>query len=84
MEYTPQNLTAQDIPELREQIFRELSTISVLFSALTDFIQLRVSHVAPPRPRKGMIVYADGIDWNPGAGEGYYGYGSASWQKLNT
>ncbi len=32
--------------------------------------------------RKGMIAYADGTNWNPGAGEGVYYYNGAAWVKL--
>jgi hypothetical protein len=41
-----------------------------------------VSHVAPDRPREGMLRFADGSDWNPGAGRGYYQYVSGVWSKL--
>lgn len=35
-------------------------------------LQLAVNYVAPDRPRTGMLAYADGTHWNPGAGEGLY------------
>lgn len=35
-------------------------------------IGLVVLHGQPARIRPGMLVYADGTDWNPGAGEGVY------------
>lgn len=46
-------------------------------------IELRPSYKAPVRPRSGMIVYADGVVWNPGAGEGVYSFTLAgAWVKL--
>lgn len=39
-------------------------------------------HVAPARPREGMVRGADGTDWNPGAGQGVYVYYNAAWNKL--
>lgn len=36
-------------------------------------------HVAPLKPRLGMVVYADGSDWDPGGGEGLYVYKSGGW-----
>lgn len=41
-----------------------------------DFIMMKVHHVAPKKPRKGQVVYADGTNWNPGSGEGLYVYKS--------
>lgn len=29
-------------------------------------------HTAPAKVRAGMLVMADGADWNPGSGEGLY------------
>lgn len=37
---------------------------------------------APPKPRAGTQAYADGVNWNPGAGEGFYEYTSAGWVPM--
>lgn len=37
---------------------------------------------APATPANGMIVYADGVGWNPGLGEGFYGYQAGAWVKF--
>lgn len=43
----------------------------------------QVLFVAPPKPRTGLIVYADGTHWNPGSGEGAYFYKStATWVPM--
>ena len=52
-------------------------------TTLTDILNLNLLNVEPSRPREGMIVHADGTNWNPGAGAGFYGYTSGSWTKLH-
>lgn len=44
--------------------------------AMTALAQMKMERMyAPPdRPRDGMLVLADGVDWNPGAGRGAYVY----------
>jgi len=49
--------------------------------AATAFI-LTNSTSAPSNPYDGMIVYANGVDWNPGSGEGVYAYYNSQWNKL--
>ena len=34
---------------------------------------------APPNPYPGLIAYADGINWDPGSGEGPYMYTTSGW-----
>ena len=41
-----------------------------------------VTYVAPLKPRKGMLRFADGTSWNPGAGAGYYQYKGGAWVAL--
>ena len=36
----------------------------------------------PAKPQDGVIVYADGTNWDPGSGLGFYGYENGSWVKL--
>jgi len=45
-------------------------------------LRLEVMYTAPTKVRVGMVVYADGVKWNPGAGEGLYVWKSDSaWHK---
>lgn len=37
---------------------------------------------APTGATNGMVAYADGTSWNPGSGEGFYGYENGAWVKL--
>ena len=41
-----------------------------------------VTYAPPPKPRKGMRRYADGVQWNPGSGEGLYRYDGTTWKFL--
>ena len=45
-------------------------------------MQLQMLYAAPDKPRDGLIVLADGTNWNPGAGAGFYGYRAGSWRFL--
>src|SRR5262245_8852003 len=45
-------------------------------------VELRTVHVEPEKPREGMIVYADGVDWDPGFGEGPYSYDGTGWVPM--
>jgi hypothetical protein len=45
-------------------------------------ITLQQRTAAPARVRTGMIVLADGVLWNPGAGAGFYGYYAGAWAFL--
>lgn len=42
----------------------------------------RMLYAPPAKIKEGMIVLADGTDWNPGLGAGFYGYYNGSWNKL--
>ena len=63
------------------RLFRELKNIEIAFLGIEN-IFLPELNVEPTKPRTGMIVLADGTNWNPGSGAGYYGYHSGSWNKL--
>lgn len=47
-----------------------------------EFLYLQNLAKAPERPQEGMIVKADGVNWDPGAGAGVYVYQGTSWVKL--
>lgn len=49
---------------------------------LEERFKITEYHVAPLNPYNGMIVLADGTDWNPGSGGGFYGYYNGSWTFL--
>lgn len=78
---TPSGDPADEASKVREWMEKELRNVAQTF-ANQGFVQATVLNEEPPRPRNGMIVYADGTDWNPGSGEGFYGYQNGAWVKL--
>ena len=56
----------------------EFSAIAKAFNE-TNILRSRVLHVAPEKPREGMIATADGSNWNPGSGAGTYTYINGAW-----
>jgi hypothetical protein len=51
----------------------EIETGSIIFPPV---------HVEPEKVEEGLVVNADGTDWNPGSGAGLYQYLSSAWVKL--
>ena len=72
----------RSLEELLAYIEREFARLAGELQAGVEFILLPMRHVEPERPREGMIVLADGSDWNPGSGAGYYGYRDGAWRFL--
>lgn len=68
-------------PELAQWLEQEFRRIAEAFQEV-EFIRLQELHAEPDRPRDGNVVLADGTDWDPGSGAGYYGYQSGSWTFL--
>lgn len=76
-------------PEFKSEItpeflYRELERISQELELIRTG-HYDITYVEPSKPRSGDIRYADGTEWNPGAGEGLYRYNiSGSWVRLNS
>lgn len=82
MGYSYNTVPPEGVPlALIQWIERELLAISEAFEEL-DNVRLKELHVEPERPRDGNIVLADGTDWDPGSGAGFYGYQGGSWTFL--
>lgn len=82
MSYVSNDVKNPDDPkDVIEWVRNELKRIEETFN-LQSFVQLVELHVEPVRPRAGMVVFADGTDWNPGSGTGIYAYHSSAWNKL--
>ena len=71
----------EDFEKLTEYLITELRAVSGAFQE-TDALDLRPRGAEPRKPRDGMIVYADGVGWDPGLGLGLYVRKSGSWVKL--
>jgi len=80
-EYRPGNVPSSpaDIPAFLEQ---ELRAIAAANAQPSMQLLLSVRHMPPPRLADGVVVLADGVDWNPGSGPGFYGYRAGSWRFL--
>lgn len=77
MPYAPA-VPPSDPSSLPDYVYTELGKVG---NELEGIWQLEVRHVPPDKPRDGMLVFADGTDWNPGAGRGVYVY-DGGWVKL--
>ena len=61
-----------------EWVARQLRRI-VSESALTPHVVFSVLAVEPAKPALGLVVYADGVQWDPGSGAGLYRYNGSAW-----
>ncbi len=48
----------------------------------TDTVVFKQWNAEPDKLYDGLQAYADGTNWNPGSGEGFYGYYAAAWHFL--
>lgn len=60
----------------------ELATEEIQREQQFAWLLLKPLNAAPSKKREGMIVFADGTNWNPGTGKGVYAYYSGAWNKL--
>ncbi len=76
-EIVPENTDA-----LIEFLTRHIANIQLGITFL-ESVALKVLHSEPHGLHTGLVVYADGTDWNPGSGEGLYVRTSTpAWVKL--
>lgn len=66
---------------LAQWLYDELSQIAQSMAQPTDLI-FEETNVEPVSPKEGLVVLADGTNWNPGAGRGLYLYSGGTWNKL--
>lgn len=80
--YLPEPVPFTDDPAyLREYLGREFANVSTAFEGVEN-VELAELAEEPARPRDGMLKYADGTNWDPGSGEGFYGYRAGAWRAL--
>jgi hypothetical protein len=62
-------------------IHNELLRVEAAFaSPEVDHVRFKVLHEEPAHVFEGLVVIADGTNWDPGSGYGLYRYtGSATW-----
>lgn len=94
MTYSPKTApvrpTAGGEPPSTEMLAALVQYVEIEFEAIarnfseTQELELRVRSAEPLRPRDGMLVDADGTNWNPGAGEGLYRRHLGAWVRVGT
>lgn len=67
---------------LIEFLLRQLDILEDALNNGQTEIKLVKRNSEPDRPREGMIVLADGTNWDPGSGQGVYAYYNSAWNKL--
>jgi hypothetical protein len=84
MSYTPKFCpTNPDVRALAQYLSDELQALSIAQSEAVDFVELTALKRAPSRLVDGMVVCANGVDWQPlSAGGGYFGYFGGACVKL--
>lgn len=70
--YTPAGHLPADAKQLVAAMLNELAALKRGLEAAWDYSEQRYRAAEPARMRAGMLVLADGVNWNPGSGEGMY------------
>ena len=66
-----------------EDVDRELIRVrQAMQESAVQYLALVTWNTVPARPFTGMTVLADGVNWNPGGGQGVYTYYAAAWNRL--
>lgn len=81
MTYIPSLLLSNEDEAFKLWAKREFERVQEALQEF-DFLLLQELHEAPKKLKKGMIVLADGTNWNPGAGAGVYSYYGGVWNRL--
>lgn len=81
MIYNP-TIPPNDPAALPGFLLQELANLRKAMEQPQPYVFLDTLYVAPTRPREGMVVKADGTNWNPGGGAGLYARVSGAWVKL--
>lgn len=79
--YTP-GVVPMDAKAVPGFLGPELAKIAQAKDTADEFLQLKELNKAPTKIRDGMVVLADGVNWDPSAGQGAYVYYAAAWHKL--
>ena len=67
MSYTP-NVAPVDPAQVPAFLNFELQNLAQSLQQAQQFAYLQTLHKPPAKPREGLVVKADGTDWNPGSG----------------
>lgn len=79
--YEARPIEAKTVEVLRKIVEEELRNVGQ--ATVDDFLELTITYVEPTKRFAGLVVYADGTLWDPGAGEGIYRWSlGAAWVKV--
>lgn len=81
MSYKPSNIPSDPkaLPLFLEQEHRN---IAHSIAQSEQMLALQPQYTKPKRYTDGCVCFADGVNWNPGAGKGLYVFHSSVWNKL--
>jgi hypothetical protein len=71
-----------DVAALTSYTVNEFQRVAQAESDPVDFVQLNVLNAEPARMRDGMLIEADGTNFDPGSGAGTYMRRAGAWVKL--
>lgn len=71
-----------DPAQMPQFVDQELSRLEAALQAPVPFVSLTVAYAEPAKVWDGMVLIADGTNWNPGSGTGFYGYRAGAWRFL--
>lgn len=79
--YIP-GVVPQNPAQIPAFLAQELAKIAQAAQTPDQFLPLDPQHNPPSKYRDGLVVFADGTDWNPGSGAGVYVYRGGAWHFL--
>ncbi len=83
MKYSPASTAPAATKEFQLWLLDELRNVSDSISEMTvDTLLLKEWNAEPAKLYDGLIAFADGSNWNPGSGQGFYGYYASAWHFL--
>ena len=83
MRYVKRQATPVTLEQLTRYVQEEFRQIQLAFLNIDiQTMKLVELHKEPDKPETGIIAFADGVDWNPGAGRGLYQYKSNAWHEI--
>ena len=65
-----------------QALYNELNKIRLVLDAIVEALPIEERNAAPDKYYNGMLVRADGTNWNPGSGQGVYCYYNSAWNYL--
>ena len=80
--YEPESPAATlEGPALAAYLAQELRRIAEAFLGVEEVLLVELN-VEPDKPRDGQVILADGTNFDPGSGAGFYGRRGGAWVKL--